>query len=167
MFLGLFVIFLLWFTYERSKAEHQSSYSNEEFWERERRASFTPTAGIENLPYVTLDESVIPVPSSEDSEELQSVLNELHSLKESRMIDLSDLTNTDLKLKYGTSNFPALSKADADFALLISDCEKAGELLIEADRPDEAYAITDYAARLSGYERLRTKADNLLLSRQN
>ncbi|MCR5830487.1 MAG: hypothetical protein K6F93_09110 [Lachnospiraceae bacterium] len=167
MLLGLFVIFLLWFTYERIKADHQSSYSNEGFWEKERRASFTPTVKIDNLPYITLDESVIPTPCDEDSEELRNVLNEIRSLKDSKMIDLSDLTNTDLKLKYGTPNFTVLAKADADFALLVSDCEKAGELLSEAGRSDEAYAITDYAARISGYVRLRSKADELLISRQN
>ncbi|MCR5431482.1 MAG: hypothetical protein K6E95_02880 [Lachnospiraceae bacterium] len=161
MFLGLFLIFLLWFTYERLKADRHSSYTNEDFWERERRASFTPTARIDDLPYAEMDESVIPVSLPDDSDELTAVLEELHSLKGKKLIDLSEMTNTDLKLKYGTSNFTALSQADSDFALLISDCEKASDLLSDVGRTDEAYSLLDYAARLSGYGRLREKADTL------
>ena len=162
MFLGLFLIFLLWFTYERLKADRHSSYSNEEFWERERRASFTPSARIDNLPYITLDESVIPSASSADNDELKSVLEEIRSLKDTQMIDLSEMTNTELKLKYGTANFTALSEADQRFALLITDFEKAGELLAAAGRTDEAYALVRYAADLSGYGRLRAKAEAIL-----
>ncbi len=161
MFLGLFLIFLMWFTYERLKADHKSSYTNEEFWERERRASFSPTARIDNLPYVTLDESVIPDASCDDSEELADVLKELRSLKGKNLIDLSEMTNTDLKIKYGTSNFTALSQADSDFALLVSDCEKAADLLADAGRTAEAYKLLDYSANLSGYGKLRQKADAL------
>ena len=162
MFLGLFLIFLLWFTYERLKADRHSSYSNEEFWERERRASFTPSARIDNLPYLTLDESVIPSASPADTDELKSVLEEIRSLKDTQMIDLSEMTNTELKLKYGTANFTALSEADQRFALLITDFEKAGELLAAAGRTDEAYALVHYAADLSGYGRLRAKAEAIL-----
>jgi hypothetical protein len=162
MFLGLFLIFLLWFTYERIKADRHSSYSNEEFWERERRASFTPSARIDNLPYITLDESVIPSSSPADTDELKSVLEEIRSLKDTQMIDLSEMTNTELKLKYGTANFTALSEADQRFALLITDFEKAGALLAAAGRTDEAYALVRYAADLSGYGRLRAKAEEIL-----
>ncbi len=161
MFLGLFLIFLLWFTYERIKADRQSSYSNEEFWERERRASFTPSARIDNLPYIDLDESVIPDPTPEDSDELTQVLEELRSLKDVRMIDLSEKTNTDLKLEFGAANFTALAEADTNYALLISDCEKAADLLSDAGRNEEAYTLLDYAARTSGYGRLREKANTL------
>ena len=161
MLLGLFLIFLLWFTYERIKADRKSSYTNEDFWERERRASFTPTAKIDDLPYITLDESVIPASTPDDSEELTNVLNELRSLGGEKLIDLSEMTNTDLKLKYGTANYTALAKSDADFALLISDCEKAADLLSDAGRIKEAYCLLDYSASLSGYGRLREKADTL------
>ncbi|MBO4498190.1 MAG: hypothetical protein IJL07_03845 [Lachnospiraceae bacterium] len=162
MLLGLFLIFLLWFTYERIKADRHSSYSNEEFWERERRASFTPSARTDNLPYIKLDESAIPSVTEGDSEELKSVLEEIRSLKDTQMIDLSEMTNTELKLKYGTANFTALSEADQRFALLITDFEKAGELLAAAGRRDEAYALVSYAAELSGYSRLRRKAEEIL-----
>lgn len=161
MFLGLFIIFLLWFTYERVKADRNSTYTNEEFWERERRASFTPTAKIDDLPYITLDENIIPASAPGDSDELTNVLNELRSLKDEKLIDLSEMTNTDLKLKYGTANFTALAKADTDFALLLSDCEKAANLLSDAGRIKEAYCLLDYSASLSGYGRLREKADTL------
>lgn len=162
MFLGLFLIFLLWFTYERIKADRRSSYSNEDFWERERRASFTPSAKIDSLPYITPDETIIPNPAEGDSEELKSVLEEIGSLKDTQMIDLSEMTNTELKLKYGTANFTALSEADRRFALLITDCEKAGKLLAKAGRKEEAYALISYAAELSGYGRLRNEAEAIL-----
>ena len=161
MFLGLFLIFLLWFTYERIKADRHSSYTNEDYWERERRASFSPSAVIDNLPYLSIDESIIPASGPNDSEELTAVLNELRSLKNEKMIDLSDMTNTDLKIKYGTANFTILAKADADFSLFISDCEKAADLLSNAGRTEEAYRLLDYSASLSGYGKLREKADTL------
>ena len=77
------------------------------------------------------------------------------------MIDLSEKTNTDLKLEFGTANFTTLAEADTNYALLISDCEKAADLLSDAGRNEEAYTLLDYAARISGYGRLREKANTL------
>lgn len=161
MFFGLFLIFLIWFTYERRKADRQSVYSDETFWEHEKRASHTPTANIENLDYITLDTSVIPAPREDDPTELTEALEGILSLKDCRMLDLSAYTNTDLKLKYGTFNFTVLAKADADFSALIEGCDKAGDILAELNRYDEAYRLVKYAADLSGINRLQSKADTL------
>jgi len=161
MFFGLFVIFILWFSYERYKANRDSSYTNESFWEKERRASYVPTANIDSLPYVYLDESVLPVPRPDDPDELVAVLDSIRELKGVKMIDLSEYTNTDLKLKYGTFNFPELSKADTNFAELMEYCEKASDILSGLSRNEDAYKLVDYAARLSGSKKLADKAHTL------
>lgn len=162
MFFLLFIIFLAWFTYERHKADRQSSYSNESFWEHENRASHTPTANIDNLNYVYLDSSVVPEARPDDPSELTEVLDTIRSLEGCKMIDLSEYTNTDLKLKYGTFNFTVLAKADADFSSLVESCDKASDILAGLERYEEAYRLENYAADLSGINRLRSKADTLL-----
>ncbi len=73
-------------------------------------------------------------------ERINTLSAELRTLSKARIADLSEYTNTDLRLKYGVPNFTLLSTADTNFTrlvqimpILISSLREVG-MYEEADR---------------------------------
>lgn len=123
VFLLLVILFTVWFTYERKKSSSQSAAASDGFWSREHEASFARKQSTDDICFLVLDEELIPDPESDD--ELAGITDRLHSLASSEIADLSGLTNTDLKLRWGIANFERLSEADDRFITLtglIADC---------------------------------------------
>ena len=118
VFIIIFVIFIAWTQYEMKKSSKAARKAEEEFWAREEQANFAPKQDISDLPLLKFDESVIPTPpenafSPED--DVTTYIKELKALIKEPMIDLSEYTNTDLKLAYGVANFTTLSSYDDNF----------------------------------------------------
>ena len=129
----LVILFLIWFTYERKKNDTDYSKSKA-FWDREQKASYVPRASMDDIEFITIPEDAIPASRPEFSEELRDAINELRSLSSQQICDLSEYSNTDLKLKYGTGNFMDLSKADNNYTRLV---QWSGKLLTRLD--EEGY----------------------------
>ena len=90
VFLICFVIFVLWMFYEQRKSQNKDKEASDAFWERERMANQTRKKDISHLPILHVEESELPVITTEN-------------------------TNTDLKLAYGVGNFKVLCEYDENF----------------------------------------------------
>ncbi|MCR5685373.1 MAG: hypothetical protein K6G81_08140 [Lachnospiraceae bacterium] len=133
----LVILFLIWFTYERKKNDTDFSKSDA-FWKREREASYVPKQSTDDISYIEIPEDVIPNILDTDSEELQAAIKAIRRLRNSKICDLSEYSNTDLRLKYGTANFNDLSAADNNYTKLVQYSGKLLTYLSEAGRANEA-----------------------------
>ena len=105
-FFLLFVVLLaLRLNYLKAKREQQEN----EFWERERQANITPAKDISNLRYITIPIEKFPLNFSTD-EKVIEIEKELQELSTHRLLNLTGMTNTDLKLAYGVPNFETINQ---------------------------------------------------------
>lgn len=114
VYLICFIIFLIWLFYEQRKSQHKDKKRSDEFWAREAEANSTRKKDISHLPLLHVQESEIPLVDTDD-ESVLYYIGHIRDLIKNPMADLSEYTNTDLKLSYGVGNFKLLSEYDENF----------------------------------------------------
>ena len=82
------------------------------------------------------------------SEELANAELELCKLADSRILNLTGISNTELRLTYGTANLDPLTAYDQNFTTLIRSLQKWGTLLVNADRKQDAVTVLSYAVTI-------------------
>lgn len=158
-FFCLVILFLVWFTYERKKNDTDFSKSKA-FWERERKATFVPRQSMDDIKFIEFTEDLIPEARPDSSEELKAVIEDLHRLPGAKICDLSEFSNTDLRLKYGTGNFNDLSIADNNYTRLIQWSGKLLKYLDEEGHPEDGRALIDFLRKNNITSQLIAKYTN-------
>ena len=130
IFLAVFIIFVLILNFAIHKNNHSQENVQEQFWENERQANFTRRKDIHNLNYLTIEK--IPQNLHTDAEKT------LVRLSSDKMLNLSGITNTELKLEYGAANLDELSSYDANFTEFVSAVNTYAQELLAADQKDTA-----------------------------
>ncbi len=138
-----FIVFILWFFYKRKKVEKAQQNTRDEFWQKEYAANHTPQKSIEHLHYITIRDDMLPFLEIKDPEILE-FQKTIQALKAEKIVNLSYMTNTDLKLAYGTRNYPLLSKYDRNFSLLIRTLYSWGRYLHGLGMDKEAIMVLEY-----------------------
>lgn len=147
-FFCLVMLFVIWFTYERKK--NATDYSkSKSFWERERSAAYVPKKSMDDISFIEFTEDLIPAAAPEDSDELKAVIEDFQRLVGARICDLSEFSNTDLRLKYGTANFNDLSVADNNYIRLVQWSGKLLPRLEEEGRLEDGKALIDFLRKNS------------------
>ena len=147
LFLGWFVILLGVFAYKRSKAERDGQQAEQEFWQRENEANATSKQDISNLDYVDFTGVSLPFALFPD-DFLGQCESQVIALKDKKILNLTGISNTDLKLQYGAANLPALTEYDQNFTLLVRTLNSWGRRLQELSQPKEAIAVLSYAVEI-------------------
>lgn len=114
VYLICFIIFLIWLFYEQRKSQYKDKKRSDEFWAREAEANSTRKKDISHLPLLHVQESEIPLADTKE-ESILYYIDHIRDLIKNPMADLSEYTNTDLKLSYGVGNFKLLSEYDENF----------------------------------------------------
>lgn len=109
-----FLIFIAWRFYEQRKSERLEKKISDDFWKKEEEANQTRKKDISNLPLLHVKETDLPVTASTD-ETIRNHMERLRRIIKNPMIDLSEYSNTDLKLAYGVANFKTLCEYDDNF----------------------------------------------------
>lgn len=58
---GCFIIFILWFNYERRKHEKIEEKRDEDFWKREHDANFTRRKNLDAIEYIKIPYDSFPM----------------------------------------------------------------------------------------------------------
>lgn len=144
MFFALFLIFLVWFAYERTKATHIEKSKKDEFWLRENEANNTRRKNLDSLEYIVIPDDILLAnlsPALPADDELKRCNDILISLKEKRIFNLTGKTSTDIKLMYGPANLSQLDEYDSNFTLFSQTIYAYGEQLHKLGFDDEAMKV--------------------------
>lgn len=136
------IIIGLLILYECKKHSRKSDSAKASFWAREARANTVRRKDISNLNYINIPDSVIPSDTSDD--EINEYRTTLLNLRTRKILNLSGLTNTDLKEKYGVANLSALSEYDENYITLVNIIARCGARLIELGDTSLAATILEY-----------------------
>ena len=144
LFLPFFIVFVVWLKYELGKSSKSNKKAHEDFLLREQKANLTRRQNIDSLDYITIPLKSLPFLEN-CSEKILSCQETVKKLADKRILNLAGITNTDLKLKYGAANLPALSSYDENFTILINTLNTWADCLIEEDMADKAVTVLEYA----------------------
>ena len=115
----------------------------DDFFEKEKKANHTRKKSLENLPYITIPDSILSMTS--DAEDGIDALLMLQSLSHEKIVNFTGITNTDLKLTYGTANITVLTQYDQNFTLLVRSLQKLAEALKKAQRFSDEKTVLEFA----------------------
>jgi hypothetical protein len=145
---GIFIVFILWFAYQRRKDAHKTESAKEDFWETESKSNSVRKQSLDFLNYIDLSEADLPFSESKDFV-INDCQNTLYSLMEKKIVNLTGITNTDLKLQYGSSNLRVLSEYDENFTILVRTLISWGKRLCEMNQEEDARKVLEYAVQIN------------------
>ena len=108
-FLAIFIVFCLLLTFYIRKNDTAQQKVQDEFWEKERMSNAVRKKDISKLDYITIPLDKIPVKLETSTEKA------IFSLAEKPMLNYVGMSNTDLKLAYGTANLDILTEYENNF----------------------------------------------------
>lgn len=139
--LTIFIVFLVVLTYHIKKSESAQAKVEEAFWEKERASNAVRKQDISKLEYITIPWEKIPHSLNTDVE------NAFFALSEKTMVNLTGISNTDLKLTYGTANLALLSEYDTNFTEMVSLLPEYCKQLLDAGYTDIAQELLEFAVQ--------------------
>ena len=144
---GWIMIFVVVVSYKRRKAYRTRENKERDFWERENAANATRKQDISNLNYV--DFTGVSLPFARFSDDfLHQCEEQILKLKDEKILNLTGITNTDLKLKYGAANLTFLTQCDQNFTLLARTLNSWGQRLKELSHTEEAIQVLTFAVSI-------------------
>ena len=144
-FFASFIIFCAWLGYELHKHRNIERKAMDDFWEKEAEANKTRRKSLDSLAYITIPFDTLPMAILPDDEKAAEYKETLRELSTEPIVNLTGITNTELKLTYGAPNITLLSAYDQRYTLLARTLQAFGELLYQNGHLDEAVSVLSFA----------------------
>mgnify|MGYP004657648237 FL=1 len=144
-FFASFLIFCLWLSYEIHKHRNQEAKNRDAFWEKEAVANNTRRKSLDHLDYIKIPFDALPMDTLKEDPVILQCHKTLQELSASPIVNLTGISNTDLKLTYGAPNIDLLSCYDQRYTLLARTLQDWAAALAGKDFPLEAIAVLEFA----------------------
>ena len=154
-FLVIFIVFCLILTFYIRKNDSAQLKAQDDFFEKERRSNAVRKKDISKLDYISIPLDKIPVKLESSTE------NTIYALAEKPMLNFVGISNTDLKLQYGTANLDILTEYENNFLEFVALLPDYATELVEAGQKESAIMLLEFAVSVNADSR---KIDNLLAS---
>ncbi len=162
-----FLVFVILLQFLLRRVDRKAKKKDSAYWEREREAQNTPAKPIEDLPYVKLPESLLPecLPENPEAAECRETLL---NLSRKKVINLQGMSNTDIRLTYGTRNYEILAEADTRYIIMIRTLSRLAEIYENAGLRTEAKKLLEFGLGIGSDVRLNyTLLGRIYLEEQN
>lgn len=144
-FFASFIVFCIWLGYELHKHRNMEAKADRDFWAKEAAANSTRRKSLENLAYIQIPFESLPTAVFSDDSAIKECLETLTELSASPIVNLTGISNTDLKLQYGAPNIDLLSQYDQRYTVLARTLQTWAKLLYEKGCPDDARQVLEFA----------------------
>ena len=146
LFFSFFIIIISVINFFASKASRKDKEKQDAFWAKEGQANSVPKQDISLLPYITLEEDLFCLHF--EDEVLTALEAQVLSYKGKKILNLTGVSNTDLKLLYGSTNLPFLTQCDENFTNLCKLIFDWGKALIDTGHINEARTVLEYGIHI-------------------
>ncbi|MCR5619513.1 MAG: hypothetical protein K6F65_05375 [Lachnospiraceae bacterium] len=143
-----FIILILVIRHAIRRNRRIGEEAENSFWKREHDANEVRRKPLDDLIYVKPDTSSFPMDILADDPEIADCRRLISELSEQKIVNLTGLTNTDLKLRYGVANLPLLTEYDDRYTLLVQTLQKWADRLWETGHAGEAIPILEEQVRI-------------------
>lgn len=147
--LPIVIVFIIILTISINKSNKKMKQQTESFWEKERQSNFVRKQPLDNLNYLTIPEHFLSMPISKEDGRAQDALDMLKHLSSQKIVNLTGITNTDLKLTYGTANITILTQYDQNYTQLVYALQQLAASLADNGHQKEAMDVLEYAVSTS------------------
>lgn len=137
-------IFSMIFKYKLRTLEKEEQQQQDEMLRLERKASLPIKRSMDDLSFLAVSLDKLPFQENPPAE-LAAYQDQIKALSKKKLCNLSGISNTDLKLKYGAGNLDELSAYDQNYTLFIRTLADWGSWLYEHDLPQDAQMVLEYA----------------------
>ncbi len=118
------------------------------FMKREEEANNVRRRSLKDLDYVQIDQSKLPMTTLKDDPEIAGIHKKLSDLTGKKMLNLAGLSNTDLKLEYGTANISVLTEYDENYMQLVTLLQNWADELMKRGKELDAGQVLEYAVEI-------------------
>ena len=147
LFILLSVMFCLLVMRNIKRTNRLGQAETDRFWQREAKADFTRKQDISQLDYINIPLEQLPF-GVDSSSEVQRTESSIRQLKDTKILNLNNYTNTDLKLMYGVANLTELSECDNRFTILVRTLYQWACRLQEHGHIREAIQVAEYSIEI-------------------
>jgi hypothetical protein len=146
-FLASFLILIVFFNLRMRRVSRKEEMREAGFWEKERQANSVRKKSLENLDYIHIPVDLLPFGTAGDNAALLKAEEEVSALKDEKIVNLTGITNTDLKLEYGAANITQLSQFDQNYTALVCSLQNWGQELYNQGRYEDARDVLEFAVK--------------------
>ncbi|MBQ6888233.1 MAG: hypothetical protein IJN54_12070 [Lachnospiraceae bacterium] len=140
-----FIVFCVWVSYQLKRQRTKEARLDDSYWAREAAANNTRKKPLDDVEYITIPFDFLPMHTLAEDNKVAECHQILLSLRDQKIVNLTGLTNTDLKLRYGVANLNFLADCDQRYTSLARTLQKWASLLYEAGYTDDAKTILEFA----------------------
>ena len=126
--LAIVITFMTALSISNHKHQKEQERIMTEFYEKEREANNVRKKPLDDLPYVEVPLEFIPQSLLADDPDVQECVQQLIELSALKIVNLTGISNTDLKLTYGTANINRLSEYDECYTVYARTMQRLAEL---------------------------------------
>ena len=127
---------------------NRSGDPNRSFLEKEAQADLAPRKPVDELPYITVDPAALPLNVLSDRAETKERQETIRNMAGKKILNLTGISNTDLKLAYGAPNISFLSACDNNFTRLVMNLSRLAEDYIQTGHINEAITLLEYGINI-------------------
>lgn len=144
VFLLCILLLIMLLKHRLNSLDHQEQQENEDFWSKEKKASLPIKKSMDDLVFLTIPVDQLPFHNDTDAK-LVAMQNTILELSQQKVCNLSGISNTDLKLKYGARNLGELSEYDQNYTILLRTLADWSARLFELGYDEDALTVANYA----------------------
>ena len=146
-FFTIALILIILFQVRTHQVNIKEKEIDRDFWKREHDANFTRKKSLDSLSLVHIPADrlpfSVPLPDATAKEAASTVQNLVD--QGAKIANLTGLSNTDLKLEWGTANLPALTEFDDNYTTLVKALHAWGKGLLDAGFYKEAADVLEFS----------------------
>jgi tetratricopeptide (TPR) repeat protein len=143
LMLIIILAFTIWLRLMIRKSDRNNRRNIEQFWEKETESNHVRKKDISNLDYIKIPMDTLPITETTDAT-LLSIHKTITDLSKKSILNLTGLSNTELKLRYGVANLTFLSECDANFTLLARTLYQWGSYLYQEGNIEDALKVLEF-----------------------
>lgn len=144
-FFASFIVLCLLLMYEIHKVRNKEAKIYQSFLDEETKANNTRKQSLDNLEYIKIPISSLPVETLDGDEKVKEFIETLTILSSEKIVNFTGFSNTELKMQYGAANLEILSRYDNAYTSLVRTLNAWGHYLYEKDYVSEAQSVLEYA----------------------
>lgn len=115
----------------------------DDFFEKEHKANSVRKKPLDKLPYIIVPEEFLSITLT--GNKYEDAISMLKHLSTQKIVNFTGISNTDLKLEYGTANITVLTEYDLNYTQLVRSLQTIAEGLVAEDKKSLAKQVLEFA----------------------
>lgn len=127
------------------KTDRDMDHALDDFWAKENAANNVRRKSLDDLDYITIPDEFYDYPSDPEVHDAAEAVHILENLRGQKIVNFTGISNTDLKLAYGTANITVLAVYDQNYTMLVRALQMYAEYFYRLGDKDHSRKLLEYA----------------------